>query len=148
MITITEAAHDDLDALAALLGLLFEHEPEFSADRSKQAAGLKLIIDHPKVGKILVARKENTVVGMVNLLFTVSTALGQPVVILDDLVVSSDERCKGVGKQLMDEAIQYCAEHGYARISLQTDFDNYSAQHLYSSRGFVRSTMIPYRKIF
>ena len=148
MIHIAEATSDDLDALTELLGLLFEHEPEFSADRFKQAAGLKLILDNPAVGRILVARKENLIVGMVNLLFTVSTALGKHVVILDDLVVSLTERGNGVGKLLMDAASSYCVEHNDARISLQTDFDNYAAQHLYESRGLVRSTMIPYRKIF
>ena len=148
MIHIAEATSDDLDALTELLGLLFEHEPEFSANRAKQAAGLKLILDNPTVGRILVARKENLIVGMVNLLFTVSTALGKQVVILDDLVVGLSERGKGVGKMLMDAAIAYCVKHDFARISLQTDFDNYAAQHLYESRGFVRSTMIAYRKIF
>lgn len=147
MISVTEATLDDLDALTELLGLLFAHEPEFSADPDKQKAGLKLILNDPNVGRILVARSEHRIIGMVNLLFTISTALGNRVAILDDLVVRETERSNGVGKMLMDAAIEFCAARDLARISLQTDFDNDRAQHLYESRGFARSTMIPYRRL-
>ncbi len=147
MITIAEATPNDLDALAELLGLLFAQEAEFSPDSSLQAAGLKLILEDPAIGRIFVAHKVGVFVGMVNLLFTVSTALGKRVAILDDLIVSPEARGSGVGKLLMDAAIRYCAEHGCARITLQTDANNYTAQRLYESRGFVRSTMLSYKKI-
>lgn len=147
MITVDAAKHSDIDALVSLLGSLFSQEVEFSADPSKQAAGLKFILDDSSIGQILVARKEGIAIGMVNLLFTVSTALGQRVAILDDLIVSPSARGNGAGKQLMDAAISYCNERGFGRVSLQTDFDNHLAQRLYESRGFIRSSMLAYRKI-
>jgi GNAT superfamily N-acetyltransferase len=147
MITVDKAQQSDIDALVSLLGSLFAQEAEFSADPSKQAVGLKLILDDSSIGQILVARKDGILIGMVNLLFTVSTALGQRVAILDDLIVSPTARSNGVGKRLMDAAIQYCSEGGFARISLQTDFDNHLAQSLYESKGFVRSRMLAYKRI-
>ncbi len=147
MIAIEEAKPGDINSLIELLELLFEQEVEFDADRAKQRAGLQLIVDDPCVGRILVAREEGVVVGMVNLLFTVSTALGKRVAVLDDLVVSDAARGRGLGKMLMDGATRYCSGHGLARISLQTDVDNFTAQRLYESRGFTRSSMISYKKI-
>ena len=147
MIIVEEAKQSDIDALVPLLGSLFAQEAEFNADPSKQAAGLKLILDDSSIGQILVARKDGIVIGMVNLLFTVSTALGQRVAILDDLIVSPSARGDGAGKRLMDAAISYCNERAFARVSLQTDVDNHLAQRLYESRGFVRSSMLAYRKI-
>jgi ribosomal protein S18 acetylase RimI-like enzyme len=147
MITVCDAKQSDIDALVSLLGYLFAQEAEFSVDPSKQAAGLKLILDEPAIGQILVARKDGIVVGMVNLLFTVSTALGQRVAILDDLVVNPATRGSGVGKILLDAALNFCNERGFGRVSLQTDFDNHIAQRLYESIGFVRSSMLAYRKI-
>ena len=147
MITVDKATHRDIDSLAALLQTLFAFEAEFTADEVKQKAGINLILDSPAIGQILVARKNGDVVGMVNLLFTVSTALGEPVAILDDLVVAPAFRGAGVGRLLMDKAIEFCSERGQARISLQTDLDNNRAQRLYESCGFMRSSMISYKKL-
>ena len=147
MITIDVAKPSDIDTLVALLGSLFADEAEFVADSAKQKAGLVLILNDSTQGQIFVAREADSVVGMVNLLFTISTALGSHVVILDDLIVTSAYRSKGVGKLLMDAALNFCSARGLVRISLQTDLDNYIAQHLYESRGFVRSSMISYKKI-
>jgi ribosomal protein S18 acetylase RimI-like enzyme len=147
MIAIDDGTLSDLPVLTELLGMLFANEAEFERNAAKQSAGLKLILDDPGVGHVLVARSDGYVAGMINLLFTVSTALGRRVAILDDLIISRTFRGRGVGKLLMDAAIRYCTEHGYGRITLQTDLDNLIAQHLYESRGFVRSGMITYKKI-
>ena len=147
MITVDVAKPSDIDTLVVLLASLFADEAEFAADSAKQKVGLELILNDSTQGQILVAREADSVVGMVNLLFTVSTALGGHVAILDDLIVTPAYRSKGVGKLLMDAALNFCSARGFARISLQTDSDNYTAQHLYESRGFVRSSMISYKKI-
>lgn len=147
MIIVATAKPSDIDFLVGLLESLFAQEAEFVVDTAKQKAGLSLIVNDAALGQILVARNDDIVVGMVNLLFTVSTALGKRVAILDDLIVAPTSRGKGVGTLLMDAAIGLCAERGLARISLQTDSDNYMAQRLYEFHGFMRSSMISYKKI-
>jgi len=67
----------DIPARCRLFGELFAQEAEFRPEPSRQAAGLRQIIEDPEVGRILVLRDADTVIGMVNLPFTISTALGR-----------------------------------------------------------------------
>ena len=145
MIAIDAATAADVPALCDLLSLLFAQEADFVPDRAKQERGLRLILDDPRVGAVLVARADGEVVGMVNLLFTVSTAEGARVMLLEDMIVRPDHRGHGVGLQLIDAAIALANERGCARITLLTDEDNNQAQWFYARTGFRRSAMIPMR---
>jgi predicted N-acetyltransferase YhbS len=146
MIAIDDATPADLPALCDLLELLFGQEADFTPDRAKQERGLGLILDDPHVGVILVARDGDQVVGMVNLLFTVSTAEGGRVMVLEDMIVRPDHRGQGVGLKLIEAAIARATESGCARITLLTDEDNNQAQWFYGRAGFRRSAMIPMRR--
>lgn len=142
---ITEATLKDIDRLCDLLGLLFTQEAEFRPDRALQAAGLKLILDSPERGRILVLREGTSLVGMVSLLFTVSTALGCRVVLLEDMVVHPAYRMKGAGTQLLRAAVDLAKASGCGRITLLTDRTNESAQRFYERHGFNLSEMVPMR---
>jgi GNAT superfamily N-acetyltransferase len=135
----------DIPQLCDLLGALFEQEAEFQPDLARQEAGLRLIIDDPRTGRILAAHRDGELVGMVNLLFTVSTARGGPVAILEDLVVRANARRAGIGTALMRAAIACAVEAGCSRLTLLTDRDNTTAQRFYRSHGFVDSPMMPMR---
>lgn len=140
-ITISTAAEQDIPALCGLLKLLFEQEAEFKADLNAQQRGLQAIISNPSLGEILLARSDETVVGMVNLLFSVSTALGGKVAWLEDMLVHPDWRNQGIGSQLLQQAITDCRKQGLLRITLLTDSDNAAAQRFYRKHGFNYSTM-------
>ncbi|MFA7351481.1 MAG: hypothetical protein WC009_12035 [Methylotenera sp.] len=71
------------------MALLFTQEADFKPDRVEQSRGLASIINNPEAGLILVARHHGgKIVAMVNLLYTVSTALGDCVALLEDMAVS------------------------------------------------------------
>ena len=142
----THATHDDIPALRDLLALLFSQEAEFRPDPVLQAAGLRRILDDPERGCILVLRERGRPIAMVNLLFTVSTALGAPVALLEDMVVHPDHRGEGVGSRLVEAAIETARESGCRRITLLTDHDNEAAQRFYGRHGFEPSSMIPMRR--
>jgi len=142
---IEPARADDLDAMAGLLGLLFTQEAEFRPDPALQARGLRAILLDPAVGQLLVAREGGAVVGMVSLLWSVSTALGGPVAWLEDLVVAEDRRGQGLGGALLAAAVALGRERGLLRITLLTDGDNARAQALYAAQGFGASPMTPMR---
>lgn len=142
---LTKAIHSDIPELVALLKTLFEQEAEFEPNSEAQRKALSKIILDPKIGIVLVARNDEQILGMINLLFTESTALGSKVAILEDMVVLSKSRGEGVGSQLIDYAINEAKKEGCKRITLLTDIENTKAQSFYQKKGFVKSKMTPYR---
>lgn len=148
MITIRKAEHSDIPSLAKLLGLLFEQEKEFSADFERQKLGLEMIISDSEVGELLVAEREKgTVLGMVSLLYTVSTAIGGRVALLEDMVVTPEERGKGCGSSLVESALELAKERDCKRITLLTDFDDLAVEKFYQKHGFKLSPMVPLRQL-
>jgi ribosomal protein S18 acetylase RimI-like enzyme len=135
----------DVGSLAELLGLLFAQESELSANLERQQQGLAAIVGDPRIGRIYGAFTGDALVGMVGLLFSVSTAEGGPAAWLEDMVVHPDWRGKGVGERLMREAIQAARAAGCTRVTLLTDGDNIGARRFYERIGFVRSSMVPMR---
>jgi len=146
MVQIDTATTADIPQLGELLDILFTQEVDFIPDRAKQERGLRLIIEQPEVGRILVARDGREVIGMVNLLFTVSTAEGGKVILLEDMVVRPQRRGAGIGLALVEAAIAFAGEQGFLRITLLTDEENNQAQWFYGRAGFRRSAMVPMRR--
>jgi GNAT superfamily N-acetyltransferase len=142
-ILIDDARLADVPALAELLALLFEQEVEMRVDRAKQLSGLEQMLAAPNVGRIFVARESagGRPLGMVSLLFTISTAEGGAVSWLEDLVVQPAVRGRGIGTRLLGHAIDFAGAAGHTRIMLHTDASNFSAQALYARHGFTASTM-------
>lgn len=142
---ISPATPRDIAALCELLHVLFSQEAEFVPDGEAQSRGLALIIGNPETGRVLVARQGAEIVGMVSLLYTVSTALGARVALLEDMVVAPGSRGAGVGSQLLRHAIESARQDGCKRITLLTDRSNDAAQRFYHRYGFAPSSMIPLR---
>lgn len=142
---VETATAADIPALSDLLSVLFSQEAEFTPIPEAQQRGLARIIGDPEVGTVLVARQGDQIVGMVNLLFTISTALGERVALLEDMVVFPAGRGIGVGTRLLSNAISYSRAQGCKRITLLTDRSNEPAQRFYAKQGFVASSMVPMR---
>lgn len=141
-----EAATDaDVPALTDLLSVLFDEEVEFTPDPEAQRRGLLRIIRNPEVGVVLVAKENSVVLGMVGLLYTVSTAMGGRVALLEDMIVVPEARGSGVGSRLLQEAVAFAEARGCGRITLLTDKTNKAAQRFYQRHGFEPSGMIPLR---
>ncbi len=144
-INVRPAATADIAQLCILLSILFEQEADFQPDAERQARGLRLIIEQPEVGRIYCATNGDSIVGMVSILFTVSTAEGGRVVWMEDLIAHPDRRRQGIGEWLLQEAILGARTAGCRRITLLTDATNDSAMRFYGRAGFVRSQMVPFR---
>jgi len=146
MTTVRIAESEDIGACVRLLGILFSQEHEFTPDQRKQETGLGMIIGNPSVGTVFVCESEEGIIGMAVLLNMVSTALGKKVVMLEDMIVEPAWRSKGIGALLLEHASRWARNEGYGRITLLTDGDNVPAHHFYEDHGFVRSSMVAYRK--
>jgi len=141
------ATANDLEAMAELLAELFTLESDFRPDRNKQIAGLRLISDNPDVGQLFVLRVDGNVAGMANALYTISTAEGCRVVLLEDVIVSASYRSRGYGRQLVEHILAWAAANGLPRITLLADQDNAPALAFYGRLGFEYSAMRVLRKV-
>ena len=147
METISEATLDDIPQLVGLLEVLFTQEADFSPDHATQERGLRLLVGSPEAGVVFVARDTDggPAVGMVSLLFTISTAEGGPACWLEDMVVDPGHRSSGLGSRLLRHAIDHAWRHGFLRISLLADGSNAGAIRFYQRQGFTSSSAIPLR---
>ena len=145
-IQIDFAITDDLPQLVDLLAELFTLESDFHPDHDKQLRGLQMIIDQPALGRLFVLRIDGKVVGMANALVTVSTAEGGQVLLLEDVIVRSEHRVRGLGRRLVEHVLDWAREQGMLRVTLLVDRDNQSALNFYHKLGFENSHMMVLRK--
>src|SRR2546421_6423482 len=96
-IMIEPATEADLDELSEMLGELFAQESDFRPDKEKQLRGLRLIFEQPSRGRVFVLRRDGAIVGMINLLFTISTAGGGFLIFLEGLVIHKEYQAHGYG---------------------------------------------------
>ena len=146
-IRIEPATTEDLPQLAELLADLFSHESDFRPDQVKQLRGLRLILEQPNRGRIFVLRGPagESILGMVNLLITISTAEGGFVLILEDLIIRAEHRSRGFGAQLLNYALDFARQKAFLRITLLTDRMDEPAKRFFQSHGFHESGMVPMR---
>ena len=146
-VDISIAIESDVPALCILLAQLFSQELEFTPNIEAQHRGLLSIIQNPNIGFILIGKLDGIAVGMVNILFTVSTALGARVAILEDMVVSDAYQGLGTGSKLLQHAVKEAKNQQCKRITLLTDTSNDAAQKFYQKHGFTQSSMLPFRLV-
>ena len=144
-LVIEQATLEDLPQMVDLLHDLFSHEGDFMPNRAKQMRGLRLILEQPNRGRIFVLRKDGMILGMINLLFTISTAEGGFVMLLEDLVVHRQYQGHGYGNKLLEHAIDFAKKKNFLRITLLTDRPENVAQAFFRKHGFIDSSMIPMR---
>jgi GNAT superfamily N-acetyltransferase len=144
-VAIEPATAEDLDELSELLGELFSEESDFRPNKEKQLRGLRLIFEQPNRGRVFVLRRDHSIVGMINLLFTISTAEGGFVILLEDLVIHKAYRDQGYGSQLLEYAIDFARKKNFLRITLLTDRPEIKSQAFFKRHGFFESAMIPMR---
>ena len=145
---IEQATLEDLPQLTDLLFELFTMEGDFVPNRARQMRGLRLLLEQPNRGRIFVLRQDGTILGMINLLFTISTAEGGFVILLEDVIMHRDYRGAGHGTRLLQHAIEYAKKKDFCRITLLTDRLDDRSQRFFAVHGFVASKMIPMRLTF
>lgn len=142
---VEPATIQDLEPVVDMLVELFEQEADFTPDRQKQTRAVRLILENPSRGRIFVLRHHERILGMVNLLVTISTAEGGFALLLEDLIVHRDYRGSGLGSKLLKFAVDYAKEKDFVRITLLTDNDDERTRQFYLKHGFYVSRMVPLR---
>tara|TARA_B100000965_G_scaffold95157_1_gene77677 strand:+ start:398 stop:880 length:483 start_codon:yes stop_codon:yes gene_type:complete len=144
-VNIVPATAEDLPQLVELLMDLFDMEGDFEPNYSKQENGLKLVIGHPNRGRILVIKSSTKIIGMVNMLFTISTAEGGLALTLEDFIIHPMNRGMGYGKLLLNTVKDFAKNKDFKRITLLTDKISEESQRFFKDQGFNFSKMIPMR---
>ena len=144
---VEPATIEDLPALTELVMDLMNRSEDFTADRTLQERGLRLILEQPNRGRIFVVRNKDRIFGMVNLLFTISTARGGFVILMEDVVIHPDHRGQGYGAMLVDYVVDFAKRKNFKRITLLTDKMSAESQEFFKKHGFEHSHMIPMRRI-
>ena len=144
---VEPATIEDLPALTELVMDLFARSGDFSPDRTLQERGLRLILEQPNRGRIFVIRNQEQIIGMVNILFTISTDRGGFVILMEDCVIHPDHRGQGYGTMLVNHVLDFAQRKNFKRITLLTDRMSAESQEFFKKLGFEHSRMIPMRKI-
>ena len=92
-------------------------------------------------------RNKDRIFGMVNLLFTISTARGGFVILMEDVVIHPDHRGQGYGAMLVDYVADFAKRKNFKRITLLTEKMSAESQEFFRKHGFEHSHMIPMRRI-
>lgn len=93
--------------------------------------------------QLFIAEEDEVVLGALTLVFT-KIPTGSKVWI-EDVVVDSSARGKGVGKQLMAFAIDYVKNQNIKTINLTSSPDRIAANNLYQRLGFMQRETNVYR---
>jgi N-acetylglutamate synthase-like GNAT family acetyltransferase len=144
---VEPATIEDLPALTQLVMDLFAFSGDFTPDHDAQERGLRLILEQPSRGRIFVLRNDHRLIGMVNLLFTISTAMGGFVILMEDVIVHPDHRGQGYGTALLEHVVEFARQKDFKRITLLTDKISAESQHFFQKNQFEYSNMIPMRRI-
>lgn len=144
-VRIEPATLEDLPELTDLVVSLMAMEADFIPNREKQEHGLRLILEQPNRGRIFVLRNNHKILGMVNLLFTISTAVGGFVILMEDVIIRPEHRGQGYGTRLVRYVKDFAIKKDFRRITLLTDKVSEESQRFFKKNGFIHSQMVPMR---
>lgn len=133
-ITVRRATLADADAIAPLFDLyrqFYEQAPD--AALASSFVRDRLANDE---SVIFVAEDGGRPMGFTQLFPSFSSVRAVRIWVLNDLYVVREARRQGVARALLDAAAAFGRNSGAARLELETDHDNRSAQALYRHLGW------------
>lgn len=138
-LSIREARDDELDSVASLLVDAYaEYAARMSPDAwASFAQEIGNVRGRTLEADVIVAERQGRLVGSVTL-FSHHRGVASGTVGVRLLAVPPDERGTGVGRALMDYAIERARSEGQERVVLTVSQEMESARDLYEKLGFLR----------
>jgi GNAT superfamily N-acetyltransferase len=136
-IRIRAASSADLGPIMALY-----RELEIGAEGGLDPAGAERIFArmsrYPDY-HLYVAEEEGEILGAFALLIMDNLAhSGAPSGVVEDVVVRAGQRGRGIGKRMMEFALERCRETGCYKMALSSNLQREEAHRFYDSLGFER----------
>ena len=132
---VRRAVESDLGAIHPLLDELVH--AELGRRRATWSEALTVTAYAAWVGEI-----DGTLAGFMDLFLFPDVAHGGTIGLINNLVVDARFRGRGLGEDLLREAICHCRRHGVVELHVWTGFDNARAIRLYERVGFVRRSVL------
>ena len=125
-----------LDTAAHLIERQFEeHGIETSGEEVRLA--VRGLLAEPSRGAVVIARDPEAV-GIVVLAYIWALEHGGRVAWLDELFVVPERRNRGIGRALLQQALEVARDAGCRAVDLEVDAGHARAEELYQREGFLR----------
>lgn len=145
-IRVRPARAADLDAMAALIAIIFAVEADFAVDAAKQRRGLAMFLEQPAGRCLLVAEYQQQVIGMCSAQLLISTAEGGWKAIVEDVVVAKEYQGQGIGRTMLAALADWAVSQGGQRLDLLADRDNQRGLDFYNRTGWKKTNLIALQK--
>jgi GNAT superfamily N-acetyltransferase len=137
MLEIQTAQLTDLAPIVRLLNTQLQEHDIVLTDRALQRATQGLIEDHA-LGRILTARLDGELAGVAVISFLWTLEHGGHAAWRDEVYVEPSRRGGGIGRKLVEAALQVARDSGCIALDLEVDPGHEAAERLYERMGFRR----------
>lgn len=142
---IRPAKPSDITGMLELLHLLFSLEADFQFSAERQEKGLELLLASPSA-RVMVAEEQGEIIGMATGQLVISTAEGEPSLLIEDVVVMPPGQRRGIAGALLLALEAWGAGMGARRMQLLADCSNAPALDFYRHKGWRTTQLICLRK--
>lgn len=140
-VIIRKAEPADMDVLLHLLHTLFSIEEDFTVDPARQRLGITMMLGNTH-GILLVAEYKNVVIGMCSGQLMISTAEGGFSLLVEDVIVDTLWRHRGVGTALLSALQDWAVKKQALRLQLLADRTNTDALIFYRKLQWRQTQLI------
>ncbi|MEU2940728.1 GNAT family N-acetyltransferase [Nocardiopsis alba] len=140
---IRAAIRSDLGAILRLLRELGDTTHTRSAHVRMSSAAVRAWtrMENDPDRTVLVAERRGQIIGTLDLLVVANlTHDAQPWAVVDNLVVDPETRLQGIGRALMEDALERAVQAGCYKIELLSHESRQGAHRFYAALGFENST--------
>lgn len=130
---IREVTLKDLNRVFELLNELYENKLNY--EKFKEIYKLKL---EDKNSYYIVAVIDNKIVGVLTSEINIQLHRERKQCFVEDLIVDEDYRNKGIGKALLQKAVEYAKENDCEVIELTSYIENENAHRFYEKNQFIK----------
>lgn len=127
---------DDLDKVYELMNILYEGKLKY--DRFKNIYKLKLQEEN---SYYIVAVEDDNVVGVLTSELQEKLHRERLQLFIEDLIVEESKRNNGIGKALIENAINYAKDNNCEVVELTSYKNNIKAHKFYENNGFINHSI-------